>query len=129
MYSDLPIMAPQIMGEISYKGYNLRLTKTHRICSANKTRDDKVIISAEYYQDDRPSYICSICNQTLIRLTDAGQNNTSFWCQLHRRQAHRLLEKLVLCESHPYLVLLQLFMTISPISFVNLRMYDSLHPH
>jgi DNA-directed RNA polymerase subunit RPC12/RpoP len=42
---------------------------------------DKVIISSEYYENDRPSYICSICNQTLIRLTDAGQNNTSFWCR------------------------------------------------
>jgi hypothetical protein len=27
----------------------------------------------------RVTYICSFCNQTLIRLTDAGQNNTSFW--------------------------------------------------
>ena len=43
--------------------------------------DDKVIISSEYFEDDRPSYICSICNQTLIRLTDAGMNNTSFWCR------------------------------------------------
>ena len=44
-------------------------------------RDDKVIISSEYFEDTRPSYICSICNQTLIRLTDAGMNNTSFWCR------------------------------------------------
>jgi hypothetical protein len=42
---------------------------------------DKVIISTEYYENDRPSFICSICNQTLIRLTDAGQNNTTFWCR------------------------------------------------
>jgi uncharacterized Zn ribbon protein len=43
--------------------------------------DEKNVISSEYFQDDRPSYICSICNQTLIRLTDAGMNNTSFWCR------------------------------------------------
>jgi hypothetical protein len=36
---------------------------------------DKVIISSEYYEDDRPSYICSICNRTLNRLSDAGGNN------------------------------------------------------
>ena len=44
-------------------------------------KDDKVVISSEYYTNDRPSYICSFCNQTLIRLTDAGQNNTTFWCR------------------------------------------------
>lgn len=43
--------------------------------------NDKVIISSEFFEDDRPSYICSICNQTLIRLTDAGMNNTAFWCR------------------------------------------------
>jgi hypothetical protein len=42
---------------------------------------DKVVISSEYYENERPSYICSFCNQTLIRLTDAGQNNTTFWCR------------------------------------------------
>lgn len=42
---------------------------------------DKVVISSEYFEDNRPSYICSICNQTLIRLTDAGMNNVSFWCR------------------------------------------------
>jgi hypothetical protein len=26
-------------------------------------------------------YICSFCNQTLIKLTDAGLNNTTFWCR------------------------------------------------
>ena len=47
-----------------------------------KPNDDKNIISSEYFQDDRPSYICNICNQgPLIRLTDAGMNNTSFWCR------------------------------------------------
>jgi DNA-directed RNA polymerase subunit RPC12/RpoP len=46
-----------------------------------KANDDKVVISYEYYENDRPTYICSICNQTLIRLTDAGQNNRTFWCR------------------------------------------------
>jgi hypothetical protein len=45
------------------------------------TTKDKVVISSEFYENDRPSYICSFCNQTLIRLTDAGQNNTTFWCR------------------------------------------------
>jgi hypothetical protein len=39
------------------------------------------IISSEYYGNDRPSYICSFCNQTLIRLTDAGMNNQTYWCR------------------------------------------------
>jgi DNA-directed RNA polymerase subunit RPC12/RpoP len=42
--------------------------------------NDKVVISSEFYENDRPSYLCSFCNQTLIRLTDVGQNNTSYWC-------------------------------------------------
>jgi DNA-directed RNA polymerase subunit RPC12/RpoP len=46
---------------------------------ANK--DDKVVISSEHYTNERPSYLCSFCNQTLIRLTDAGMNNTSYWCR------------------------------------------------
>src|ERR671915_1023868 len=46
-----------------------------------KPSDDAVVISSEYYENDRPSYICSFCNQTLIRLTDTGQNNTSWWCR------------------------------------------------
>jgi DNA-directed RNA polymerase subunit RPC12/RpoP len=44
-------------------------------------KDDKVIISSEYFEDTRPSYICSICNQTLIRLTDSSMQNTAFWCR------------------------------------------------
>jgi hypothetical protein len=48
---------------------------------SNLNANDKVIISSEYFEDDRPFYICSICNQTLIRLTDAGMNNVSFWCR------------------------------------------------
>src|SRR5919112_380442 len=46
-----------------------------------KTKDEKVVISSEYYENDRPSYLCSFCNQSLIRLTDAGMNNTTFWCR------------------------------------------------
>ena len=53
---------------------------TKSIINYDKPNDDKVIISSEYFEDTRPSYICSICNQTLIRLTDAGMNNVSFWC-------------------------------------------------
>jgi hypothetical protein len=44
-------------------------------------KDDKVVISSEFCTNDRPSYICSFCNQTLIRLTDASMNNTTFWCR------------------------------------------------
>jgi uncharacterized Zn ribbon protein len=43
--------------------------------------NDKIVISSECYENDRPSYICSFCNQTLIKLTDAGLNNTTFWCR------------------------------------------------
>lgn len=49
--------------------------------SHGKNLDDKVIISSEYYQNDRPSFICSICNQTLVRLTDAGGDNNTYWCR------------------------------------------------
>jgi len=45
-------------------------------------KDDKVVISSEYYTNEiKPSYLCSFCNQILLRLTDAGQNNTSSWCR------------------------------------------------
>jgi DNA-directed RNA polymerase subunit RPC12/RpoP len=45
-------------------------------------KDDKVVISSEYYTNEiKPSYLCSFCNQTLSRLTDAGQNNSTFWCR------------------------------------------------
>ena len=50
---------------------------TRDVTSAN----DKVVISSEYYENDRPSYICSFCNQTLIRLTDSSQQNSAFWCR------------------------------------------------
>jgi hypothetical protein len=45
-----------------------------------KPREDKSIISSEYYENNRASYICSFCNRTLSRLTDAGQNNSMYWC-------------------------------------------------
>ena len=47
----------------------------------DKSNDDKVIISSKYLVDERPSFICSICNRTLTRLTDASLQNTSFWCR------------------------------------------------
>src|SRR5918994_1033377 len=53
--------------------------KKNRLITSNQT--DKVVISSEFYKNERPSYICSFCNQTLIRLTDAGMNNTTFWCR------------------------------------------------
>jgi hypothetical protein len=45
-----------------------------------KPDDEKVIISSEYFTNDRPSYICSICNRTLSRLSDAGGNNSTYFC-------------------------------------------------
>jgi hypothetical protein len=46
-----------------------------------KPNDDKVIISSEYSQCERPSFICSICNRTLSRLTDSSGQNTTCWCR------------------------------------------------
>src|ERR687896_2113655 len=43
-------------------------------------QNDKVVISFEDYQNDRPSYLCSFCNCTLSKLQDAGQNNTMYYC-------------------------------------------------
>jgi DNA-directed RNA polymerase subunit RPC12/RpoP len=60
------------------KGINKRKIGNEFITDIGK---DKVIISSEYYGNDRPSYICSICNQTLVRLTDAGMNNQTYWCR------------------------------------------------
>ncbi len=48
--------------------------------NTNKNKDI-VTIGDEWTGEERPSYICNFCNQTLIRLTDTGQNNTSFWCR------------------------------------------------
>jgi hypothetical protein len=42
--------------------------------------DEKVVISSEYYKNDRPSFICSVCNCTLSKLTDSSGQNPSFYC-------------------------------------------------
>jgi uncharacterized Zn ribbon protein len=42
--------------------------------------DDKVVISSEYYKNDRPSFICNVCNCTLSKLTDSSGQNPSFYC-------------------------------------------------
>jgi hypothetical protein len=55
-----------------------KITKVPRKLDPNK---EKVIISSEYYTNDRPSYICSFCNRTLSRLSDAGGNNSTYWCR------------------------------------------------
>jgi hypothetical protein len=57
--------------------------KSNKGLSKNRqthTKDDKVVISSEYYENDRPFFICSICNRTLSRLSDAGGNNSTYWC-------------------------------------------------
>jgi hypothetical protein len=47
-----------------------------------KPKRDKVVIAGEQYEgEDRPEYLCSFCNITLVRLRDAGQNNTTYWCR------------------------------------------------
>ena len=38
-----------------------------------KKGNDKIVISSEYYKNDRPSYICSFCNMTLSRLSDESK--------------------------------------------------------
>jgi hypothetical protein len=43
-----------------------------------KPREDKTIIAEE---EDRPEYLCSFCNITLVRLTDFGGQNTTYWCK------------------------------------------------
>jgi hypothetical protein len=43
--------------------------------------DDKIVVSSEYYENSKPSYICSICNTTLSRLSIAGGNNSTHWCR------------------------------------------------
>ena len=43
-------------------------------------KDDKVVISSDYYKNDRPVYLCSWCNCTLSKLQDAGKNNTTYFC-------------------------------------------------
>ena len=61
----------------------MKFKKKQMSFRGDSTAKDKVVISSEYYTNahDNPSYLCSFCNQTLIRLTDAGQNNTTFWCR------------------------------------------------
>ena len=46
----------------------------------NNKKDNKVVISSDYYKNDRPVYLCSWCNCTLSKLQDAGQNNTTYFC-------------------------------------------------
>jgi hypothetical protein len=46
-----------------------------------KPNDDKFVISSEYYKDEIPSFMCSICNRTLSGLTDSGRQNTTYWCR------------------------------------------------
>ena len=55
--------------------------KSNRKPTLPQPRDDIVVIPSEYFEDEKHSFICSICNQTLIRLTDSGMNNTSWWCR------------------------------------------------
>ncbi|HEU4447715.1 MAG TPA: hypothetical protein VFR94_23780 [Nitrososphaeraceae archaeon] len=57
------------------------ISKRHQGGILPTNKDDKVIISSEFYENDRPSYICSICNQILSRLSDAGNNNSTYWCR------------------------------------------------
>jgi len=61
----------------------MKFRKYPRKKVAKKTTfvNDKVVISSEYYTNDRPSYICSFCNQTLSRLTNSGGQNTAYWCR------------------------------------------------
>ena len=64
------------------RGVTNSIMKSAKIKRTNSlNQDDKVIISSEYFQNDRPSYICSICNQRLVRLTAAGMNNQTYWCR------------------------------------------------
>src|ERR671919_1648802 len=58
----------------------MNFKKTSYNTSANGKQNDKVVISSECYQNDRPSYMCSFCNCTLSKLQDAGQNNTMYFC-------------------------------------------------
>src|SRR5215204_4361786 len=58
----------------------MKFKKSSRI-NYTKPTNDKIVISSEYYTNDRPSYICSFCNQTLSRLTDSGGQNTAYWCR------------------------------------------------
>src|SRR5215204_5292109 len=58
----------------------MKFKKSSRI-NYTKPTNDKIVISSEYYTNDRPSYICSFCNQTLSRLRDSGGQNSTYWCR------------------------------------------------
>lgn len=48
-----------------------------------KPSKDKIIIADELVggNDRGPEYLCSLCNITLVRVIDARQNNTTYWCR------------------------------------------------
>lgn len=48
-----------------------------------KPSEDKIIIADELVggNDRGPEYLCSLCNITLVRVRDARQNNTTYWCR------------------------------------------------
>jgi hypothetical protein len=58
----------------------MKFKKSSRI-NYTKPSNDKIIISSEYYENERPPYICSFCNQTLSRLTDSSGQNNTYWCR------------------------------------------------
>jgi hypothetical protein len=43
-------------------------------------KEDKTIIGDEWSGEDRPDYICSWCNCSLVRLS-SGNNNESWFCR------------------------------------------------
>ncbi|HEX5976371.1 MAG TPA: hypothetical protein VFY68_03790 [Nitrososphaeraceae archaeon] len=51
------------------------------IINHDRPNHDKIVISSEHFGEEKPSYICSICNMTLSRLTDSGGNNSTYWCR------------------------------------------------
>jgi hypothetical protein len=44
-----------------------------------RAKEDKTIIAEE--EDKRSEYLCSFCNIVLVRLTDFGGQNTTYWCR------------------------------------------------
>lgn len=51
-----------------------------KVSKTKPFNDEKNIISSEFFEDPTPSYICSICQRTLSRLSDACQNNSMYFC-------------------------------------------------
>ena len=49
-----------------------RKGKTFALDQSKDKNNDNVVISSEYYENDRPSYLCSICNCTLSCRMQAG---------------------------------------------------------